>query len=313
MITYINGEFLPEDEAKISVFDHGFMLGDGVYEIERTFNGAPFRLDDHLDRLRRSLKYVELDGDALVAPVREATLEVIARNENEIREVGDVWVHQIVTGGSGDLDLGVKAQPSIVVTLRPLQFDTFGPLYDGGGIDLEVSLLTRHFAGAMDHRVKATSRGAWTRAEHKTTRANQQDPTPGQSTMTVIFSDDGSIAEAVVANLCIVEGDRLVRPPRYDALEGVSLRTLCEIAETLGMSVEERKLGLYDFINADASFVTATSFCLLPALSIDGIRLDRDPDLYSKLLRSWIDLAEFDFVAQAQGVAEAEAPRLATV
>ena len=312
MITYINGEFLPEDEAKISVFDHGFMLGDGVYEIERTFGGAPFRLDDHLDRLRRSLRYVELDGDALVAPVREATLEVIARNKDEIRDAGDVWVHQIVTGGSGDLDLGAKAQPSIVVTLRPLQFDTFGPLYDGGGIDLEVSLLTRHFAGAMDHRVKATSRGAWTRAEHKTTRANQQDPTPGQSTMTVIFNDDGSIAEAVVANLCIVEGDRLVRPPRYDALEGVSLKTLCEIAETLGMGVEERKLGLYDFINADASFVTATSFSLLPALSIDGIALDVDRDLYTKLLRGWIDLAGFDFVGQAQDRAQAKAPRLAS-
>ena len=312
MLTYINGEFLPEDNAKISVFDHGFMLGDGVYEIERTFNGAPFRLDDHLNRLRRSLRYVELDGDALVVPVREATLELISRNENEIREAGDVWVHQIVTGGSGDLDLGANAQPSIIVMLRPLQFDTFGPLYDGGGINLEVSLLTRHFAGAMDHRVKATSRGAWTRASNKTTRANHQDPTPGQSVMTVIFGDDGSIAEAVVANLCIVEGDRLVHPPRYDALEGVSLRTLCEIAETLGMGVEERKLGLYDFINADASFVTATSFSLLPALSIDGIALDVDRDLYDKMLSAWIDLVGFDFAAQARARGQADVRRVAS-
>lgn len=300
MISYINGEFVTEADAKISVFDHGFMFGDGVYEIERTFDGAPFRLDEHMDRLRRSLKYVEIDGNALVETVHDATLEIIARNENEIRAAGDVWVHQIVTGGSGDLDLGGSAKPSIVVTLRPLQFNTFGPLYDGGGIDLEVSLLTRHFAGAMDHRVKATSRGAWTRAERKTTRANQQDASPGQSKMTVIFGDDGSIAEAVVANLCIVEGDRLVRPPRYDALEGVSLKTLCELATATGLTVEERKLGLYDFINADAAFVSATSFSLLPALSIDGIALDVDRDLYAKLLAAWIDHIGFDFVAQAQ-------------
>ena len=63
MLTYINGEFVSEDEAKISVFDNGFMLGDGVYEIERTFGGEPFRLDDHMERLRRSLRYIELDGD----------------------------------------------------------------------------------------------------------------------------------------------------------------------------------------------------------------------------------------------------------
>ena len=241
-----------------------------------------------------------MDGDGLVGRVREATLEVLARNEDEIRDAGDVWVHQIVTSGSGDLDLGGVPKPSIVVTLRPLQFGTFGPLYDGGGIHLDVSLLTRHFAGAMDHRVKATSRGGWMLAKHKTARANQQDSRPGQGIMTVIFADDGSIAEALVANLCIVEGEHLVRPPRYDVLEGVSLKVLCEIAEKLGMAVEARKLGLYDFLNADAAFVTATSFSLLPALSIDGIALDVDRDLHAKMLGAWIDLVGFDFVEQAQ-------------
>lgn len=305
MITYLNGEFLPEDQAKISVYDSGFMLGHGVYEIERTFNGSPFRLKDHMDRLRRSLKYMELDGDSLVATVSDATLEVLRRNEDEIGELGDVWVHQIVTTGQGDLDLVGVSQPSIVVMLRPLRFATFGPLYDGGGIRLEPSLLTRHFSGAMDHRVKATSRGAWLRAENKTMRANQQDSSPGQSAMTVIFADDGSIAEAVVANLCVVEGNNLVRPPRYDALEGVSLKTLCELAEQLGMKLEERKLGLYDFVNANATLVTATSFSLLPALSIDGIPLDQNRDLYTKLLGAWIDLVGFDFVKQAQAHSKA--------
>jgi branched-subunit amino acid aminotransferase/4-amino-4-deoxychorismate lyase len=84
VIIYINGAFIPEAEAKISVYDQGFMFGNGVYEIERTFGGQPFRLDDHLDRLRRSLKYVELDGDGLVDRVRDATLEVLVRNADEI-------------------------------------------------------------------------------------------------------------------------------------------------------------------------------------------------------------------------------------
>ena len=299
MLTYINGEFVSTEEAKISVFDNGFMLGDGVYEIERTFGGKPFRLDDHMERLRASLRYVELNGDVLAARAKEATLELLARNELEVREAGDVWVHQIVTSGKGDLDLAGTDEPSIVIMLRPLMFGVFGPLY-GGGVQLDVSLLTRHFAGAMDHRVKATSRGAWGRAERKTMRASEQIAAPNVGSMAVIFADDGTIAEAVVANLCLVEGDSLVRPPRYDALEGVSLKVLCELAESLGMRLEERKLGLYDFVNADMCLVTATSFSLMPALSIDGIALDVDRGLYDRLLKAWIDLVGFDFVEQAK-------------
>ena len=300
MLTYINGEFVTEDEAKISVFDNGFMLGDGVYEIERTFGGKPFRLDDHMERLRRSLRYIELDGDVLSAQAKAATLELLARSEEEVREAGDVWVHQIVTSGKGDLDLAGTDVPSVVVMLRPLMFGGFGPLYGGGGVRLDVSLLTRHFAGAMDHRVKATSRGAWGRAERKTMRASRQSAQPNVGSMTVIFADDGTIAEAVVANLCLVEGDSLVRPPRSDALEGVSLKVLCELAEEIGMRLEERKLGLYDFINADMCLVTATSFSLMPVLSIDGIALDVDRGLYDRLLKAWIDLVGFNFVEQAK-------------
>ena len=299
MITYVNGEFLPDDEAKISVFDRGFMFGDGAYEIERTFDGTPFRLDEHLERMRRSLKFIELDGDGLVGAVREATNEVLARNEEEVRRAGDVWVHQIVTGGQTDINLMVSTPPSIIVMLKDLHFGTFGPLYDHG-IDLHVSLLNRHFTGALEPRVKAISLGAWMRGVHKTERVNEQNPDQRQNAMTVIVGDDGSIPEALVANLCILTKGRIVCPPRYDALEGVSLDTFCELAEKIGLGVEERKLGLYDLINADATCVTATSFCVLPALSIDGIALDQDRDTYAKLLNAWIDFLGFDFVKQAR-------------
>lgn len=295
MITYVNGEFLPEDEAKISVFDRGFMFGDGVFEIERTFDGVPFRLDEHLERMRRSLKFIELAGNELVVAVRDATRQVLERNEGDIRRVGDVWVHQIVTGGRTDVNLMVTSPPSIIVMLKELHFDTFGPLYDSG-LDLHVSLLNRHFAGAVDHRVKATSRGAWVRGERKMTRANAQ----GKPGMTVIIGDDGSIAEALVANLCILTKGQIVRPPRSDALEGVSLDMFCELAKDIGLGVEERKLGLYDLINADATFITGTSFCILPALSIDGITLDQDRETYTKLLNAWIEYLGFDFVQQAR-------------
>lgn len=306
MLTYVNGEFMSDEEAKISVFDRGFMFGDGVFEIERTFDGTTFKLDEHLERLRRSLRFIELDGDALVGRVRDATLEVLTRNEAEVRAAGDVWVHQIVTGGLGDINLMIDATPSIIVMLRELHFDAFAPLYDGG-IDLHPSLLTRHFAGAVDRRVKATSRGAWVRAERKTKRANLQAPEPARQAMTVVVGDDGSIPEVLVANLCILTKGRIVRPPRADALEGVSLDTFCELAEKIGLEVVERKIGVYDIINADATFITATSFCVVPALSVDGIALDQDRDIYIDLLNAWIDYVGFDFVSQARQLSEPEA------
>ena len=101
-----------------------------------------------------------------------------------------------------------------------------------------------------------------------------------------------------------------MRPPRADALEGVSLETLCELAEKIGLGFEERKIGLYDLINADATFITATSFCVVPALSIDGIALDQDRDTYAKLLNAWIDFLGFDFVKQARERADIEATAL---
>ncbi|MGI9557680.1 MAG: aminotransferase class IV [Solirubrobacterales bacterium] len=299
MITYVNGKYVPEDEAKVPVQDRGMLFGDGVYDIERTFDGAAFKLEEHLDRLRKSMKYIELDGDRLIGTVRDATHEVLARNADAIRGAGDVWIHQVVTAGAGDLDLGQAGEPTVIVMLRPLEFGSFAPLYERG-VDLTVSLLTRHFAGAVDPRVKSISRLAWARAERKATRMSGADPRPGHSAWTVIFNDDGTIAEAVVSNLCIATKDRIVRPPRYEALEGAGLETLCELAQGLGLGVEERKLGLYDLVNADATFMTGTSFSVLPVAEVDGIPLDRDDALYSRLLQSWIDLVGFDFVEQAK-------------
>jgi branched-chain amino acid aminotransferase len=310
VITFVNGEYVPADAAKISVEDRGLLFGDGVYEIERTFGGVPFKLDEHLDRLRRSLRYIELDGERLSEVAREATHGVIARNQEEIQEEGDVWIHQLVTAGGGDLDLGESAEPTVIVMLRKLTFSAFASLYERG-IDLTVSLMTKHFNGAVDPRVKSISRLAWARAERKATRESEGTRDGAQTAWTVIFGDDGSIAEAVVSNLCIVTNNRMVRPPRYAALEGVSLATLCELAETIGLEVEEQQLGLYDLINADAVFMTGTSFSALPVASVDGIPLDRDDVLYEKLLSSWIDLVGVDFVQQAKERAAMELAHVA--
>ena len=191
--------------------------------------------------------------------------------------------------------------PTIVVIVRPLNFKAFGLLYRDG-VDLGVSLLTRALTGPLDPRVKSTGKLAYSRAERKAARMSSSHAL-GAKAWTVLFHDDGSIAEASGANLCAVVGDRLVRPPRHYALEGISLETVCELAQVQGLSIEERPITFYDLVNADETMLTSTSFCVLPIVSIDGIPLPGGGNVYSTTLDLWKDLVGFDFVKQAEDAA----------
>jgi branched-chain amino acid aminotransferase len=296
MIAYVNGHLVPAAEATVSIFDRGLLFGDAVFDTLRTFNGLPFRLDAHLERLGRSLRYVELNDGAIVQEVRAATAKVVARNLGEIRAVGDVWINQLVTRGPmANVGIDAEPRPTVIVMLKRFDFGAFAPFYDRG-VDLHVSLTTQHFAGAVDPRVKAANRLAAVRAELKGRRMSHL----GGGHWTLIFNADGSVAETHGANVCLVFEGALVRPPRHEVLGGISLQTLCELAPGVGLRVEERKITLYDLLNADEVLITGSSFCVLPVASVDGIALGPQRQIYLRLLEAWIDLAGLDFVSQAR-------------
>ncbi|MGH7489943.1 MAG: aminotransferase class IV, partial [bacterium] len=231
----------------------------------------------------------------------DASLEVVDRSRDEIAALGDVWVQPLVTRGVTALADWVDQEgPTVIVALRRFDF-SFGPLYDEGGVNLEISLLNRHFTGGVDPRVKANNRLGAVRSELKSRR---QAARTGEFTMGVVFSDDGSVSESHGANLGIVVGDTFVRPPRDEALEGISLETVCDLARQLGMTVEARRFTTYDILNADETFIMSTSYGVLPVKSLDGIPLRAGRRTYSQILRAWVDLVGFDFVSQAREQAE---------
>ena len=233
MISYVNGDYVTK--PVISVFDRGFVIGDGVYDSARTFGGRIFKLDQHLERLSRSMRYIEIDADRYASQIRRATEEVVARNMEEILSEGDVWVIQIVTRGlledAGESGFGLEEEPhspsppTIVVIVRPLNFKAFGLLYRDG-VDLGVSLLTRAMSGPLDPRVKSTGKLAYSRAERKAARMSSGHAL-GAKAWTVLFHDDGSIAEASGAKpLCRRRGPtRAPAPPlrarRYQHRDGL--------------------------------------------------------------------------------------------
>jgi branched-chain amino acid aminotransferase len=303
MIAYVNGKYVPHEEATISIDDRGVMYGDAVFDVTRTFAGIPFKLEEHLERLRRSLRYIELADDGLVDEVAAATREVVERSRDEIAAEGDVWIYQTVTRG---VTSDPADPPTVIVKLRKLNFPVFGPLYRRGA-DLHVSLLTSHFAAPMDPRAKATNRLAAVRAELKGVRMRPL----GGGEWTLIFNPDGSISETHGANVAIVAEGRFVRPRRADALEGISLETTTEIAWDLGIEVEERPLTLYDVLNAEETILCGTSFSILPVNSLDGIALRRENHVYPQLVRAWTELTGVDFVAQAEERAAVHEPSVA--
>ena len=305
MVAYVNGSYVREEEARISIFDRGLVFGDGVFDTTRTFGGVPFRLGDHLARLGRSLRYIELESDRIVTCVHDAAIEVLRRNRREIATVGDVFVHMIVTrGGLSDSDYApaAHASPSVIVMLRRIDFAALARLYEEG-VNLGVSLLTRPFSGAVDPRVKSLSRLAWVRADLSAVRASRET----RPYWPLLFGSDGSIAEAKGANICLRMGRALVRPRADDALEGISLETLEELAKNLGYETREQRLTPYDLLNADETFLTSTSFSVVPVASVDGIRLRRGGS-FEELLQAWIKLVAFDFVKQARDIAGRVAP-----
>jgi branched-chain amino acid aminotransferase len=305
MISYVNGEYLSDEEAKISVFDRGLLFGDAVFDLTRTFAGEPFRLDAHLERLRKSLRYIEIPPDAIIDELRTAIAEVVSRNREEIEALGDVAVRFLVTRGRTEYGVpapGDDFSPTIVVLLQKINFGAFASLYDSG-VDLGISLTTRHFSGATDRRVKSTNRLAATRGELKGVRmAEAEGRSPADfRAWTIVFTDDGFVAEAHGANLFVVNGDRLTRPPLYECLDGLTLDTICGLGKSIGLEVEDRRLTLYDLINADETFICTASFQMLPVAAVDGIRLTHQKrTVNAQLMERYIELAGIDFVAQAK-------------
>jgi len=307
MITYVNGEYVPRDKAVVSVDDRALMIGDAVFDIGRTFATVPFKLEEHLQRLVRSLRYVEMDGDGLYPELREATEQVLERNAEAVAESGDVYFEQIVTrgliGAIGE-DSNMNA-PTVIVKLRPVPFAAFAPYYETG-IDVHSSLLTTSFAGPMDPRVKAANRLANTRAELKGERMRKAG---GAGHWTMMFNADGTVAETHGANISLVDEGRLIVPPRHQMLNGISLATLCELAEGLGIEIEARTITLYDVLNAEETILTGTSFSALPITRLDGIELRGGRTTYDRLLGAWKELVGMDFVAQARDAIAAGASR----
>jgi branched-chain amino acid aminotransferase len=257
---YIDGNFYPESEAKISVFDHGLLYGDGVFEGIRFYQGRVFRLEEHIARLWDSAKGIALEIPISASELTAATLETIRQND-----LHDGYIRLLVTRGIGSLGLSPEScrRPSIIIIAATIALYP-SALYEKG-LTMVTCATRRIGPAALNPRIKSLN---YLNNVLAKIEAQQAGAAEG-----VMLNEQGYVAECTGDNLFILKRGRLHTPPiNAGILEGVTRRVAIELAEKNGLVVEERDLTRYDVVTADECFLTGTA-----AEIISAVELDRRP------------------------------------
>ena len=289
---YFCGEWVPFSQVRIDPMDRGFLVGDCVFDVARSFNGKSFRMKEHVDRLYRSLKYVRIDPGLSPQEMERISEEVISRNEHLRADVGDYQIWQFVTRGRGRW-AHKAGPPAVGVCTRALGFARFAHLYRTGAHGVVVR--TRSLSpDALDPKVKNFSRMNFNLAELE---AGDVDP----EGWPILTDSRGNITEGVGYNFFIVTEGAIRTAGDRSVLQGVSRDTVFDLARELGIPIAEEDLQPYDVYTADEAFLTSTSPCVLPVS-----RVDRRPmgtgapgPVVWRLLREWSERVGVDIVAQA--------------
>jgi branched-chain amino acid aminotransferase len=298
-ITYwVNGRFVPASQAMVPINSRGYRLGDGVFDTERTFNGKLFRLEQHMERLERSLKAARITLGMTRQELARATEQTLERNLPLLDTHGDFWVTQTVTRGGGKNPL--DAEPGFVsIIVEPLPFARFAPYYASGMPLVTPSVRSTALIG-LDPKLKATSRLNMVLADLE---AKQSDP----DAMAVLLDEQGNLAEVIYGNLFVVRQGLVRTPGSRSILEGVTRATTLELAAREGIPVQEAELQPYDLVTADEAFITTTSYCVMPVGKLNGAPVGSavPGPVTRKLMDAWCRLVGMDYVAQMQSRATA--------
>lgn len=288
---WLNGDYVPRSEAKISMTDRGFRMGDVVFDTSRTFNGKVFRLRDHLVRLYRSLQYTRINPGMTIDEIERLTLEVVDRNES-VRESGDDYmITQIVTRGEGGR-VGREMTPNVSIWIDPIDFVRYSPEFQDGA-HVVIPKTRSYSSDQLDPKVKHYSRLNFVMADLEATDVDP-DAHP------VLLDTDGNISENVGGNFFVVSNGVLRTVGDNSILQGVSRMTLLELADQLGIPTSEEDIQPYDLYTADEAFLCSTPYCLLPVGRADNRDVgDEVPGPITKqLLAAWSERVGVDIVDQ---------------
>lgn len=282
---YINGQILPQEDAKISVFDHGLLYGDGVFEGIRAYNGKIFTLNQHLDRL-----YDSATAIALKIPLTKDEMAHAIKKTMEANNLTDSYIRLVVTRGVGKLGLDPNkcATPQIIIITDTIELYS-KTLYEKGLDIVTVTTIRNHFS-ALDPKIKSLNYLNNILAKLESIQAGA-----GEALM---LNKDGYVAECAGDNIFIVKNNTLLTPPESAGiLIGITRNIVIELAAEIGIQVKEELMNRYDLYIADECFLTGTAAEIIPVVRIDGrtIGTGKPGNVTLRLLKKYQDLTKNSF------------------
>lgn len=290
-IVYLNGEFVEESQAKVSIFDAGFRAGDGVYEVTRTFRHKTFRLREHLDRLYRSLRYTRIDCGLAMDQVEELSLDVLERNKGLLGENDDYAIWQVISRGLTG-PLAGERRATVSIYCIPVDFTSFAPFYVEG-LKLVTPSTRRTPPQSLEAKAKITNK-----MNHMVAMYEAKQVAP--ECMPLMLDIEGNVAETHMANFFFFSKGTLYTPSERNVLGGITRTAVLELAKELNMMTEEGSFTPHDVYSADEAFITGTSSSIMPAQSLNGVPIgDQVPGLQTlRLIEAWNRMVGLDIVEQ---------------
>ncbi len=257
MEIYLDGRFVSEAEAKISIFDHGLLYGDGIFEGIRIYNRAIFKLDEHLDRLYGGAKAIMLTVPLTCDELKAKVLETARRSG-----LADGYMRLVVTRGKGDLGLNPLKCPEPSIFIIASTISIYPEEVYRKGMKIITVSTRRNLLEALNPRIKSLN---YLNNVLATLEVNRTDAQEG-----LMLNADGYVTECIVDNFFLVDAGTVVTPPTsMGALKGVTRDTVMDLAREAGYPVEERILTLHDVYVADEAFLTGTAAEIAPITIVD--------------------------------------------
>lgn len=258
MKIFIDGRYYEKEDAKISVFDHGLLYGDGIFEGIRIYNGNIFKLKEHIDRLYKSAKAI-----LLKIPMKPEELEKNVEETVKLNNKKNGYIRLVVTRGEGNLGIDPDRceKASIIIIVSDLQM--YPEEYYKNGIEIITSSTLRIPPSAFDPRIKSLNYLNNILAKIEAKKAGVLE--------CVMFNNDGYVVECTGDNIFIISNGKLLTPASYiGALDGITKGTIFEISNILEIPCKEALITKYDLYNSDECFLTGTGAEVIPVVKIDG-------------------------------------------
>lgn len=311
-VVYVNGAFVPEAEARISIYDSALMFGDMVFEMTRSFNKVQFKLREHLERLYASIKIVRIPLAMTMDEMAEAVERTIAANEPSFAPDDEHRVMIDVSRGLLSIYegvVGVPKGPNVIIADFPLRWTVagMGRLFDVG-INAVIPSQRAIPASLLDPKVKNRSRLHYMMANIEVAQCE------GDTNWALLLDPDGFIAEGTGDNFFIVRRGVILTPEGRNILRGISRAYVMEeLAPQLGLPCLEKNIEPYDVLTADEAFMTGTPFCILPVTSLNGVRIGDGVmgPVTRSLLDAWSANVGVDIVGQIKAWDAARAGQVA--